>query len=79
MGQVHRPGGFEPPPGESMTLFKAIALAGGLTRFAKSGAVTVIYPGPRGVDETKTFDCEQILRGRVADPPVHAGCRIHVP
>lgn len=41
LGQVQRPGSYEMPQQEKVTLLQAIALAGGYTRIADPGKVTV--------------------------------------
>jgi polysaccharide export outer membrane protein len=41
LGQVNRPGSFEIPQQESVNLLQAIAMAGGYTRIANPGRVTV--------------------------------------
>jgi len=41
LGQVQKPGTFEIPNEESVTLLQAIAMAGGYTRLANRGGVTV--------------------------------------
>jgi polysaccharide export outer membrane protein len=41
LGQVQKPGSFEIPNEESVTLLQAIAMAGGYTRLADTGRVTV--------------------------------------
>lgn len=41
LGQVSRPGVYEFPPNESVTLLQAIAMAGGYTRLASPSRVTV--------------------------------------
>ena len=41
LGQVNRPGSFELPAQESIDLLEAIAMAGGYTRIAEPGKITV--------------------------------------
>jgi len=41
LGQVQKPGSYELPSEESVTLLQAIAMAGGFTRLAVQGKVTV--------------------------------------
>ncbi len=41
LGQVARPGTFEFPPGEHLTLLEAVGMAGGFTRLAKQDSVKI--------------------------------------
>jgi len=41
LGQVQKPGAYEIPNEETMTLLQAIAMAGGYTRLANRGGVTI--------------------------------------
>ena len=41
LGQVQKPGTYEIPNEESMTFLQAVAMAGGYTRLANRGSVTV--------------------------------------
>jgi polysaccharide export outer membrane protein len=52
LGQVQRPGSYEMPSEEKLSLLQAIAMAGGYTRIAAPGKVTVQR---REGNETKTF------------------------
>lgn len=53
LGQVNRPGPFELPAQESIDLLEAIAMAGGYTRIADAGKVTI---------KRKIGDKEEILK-----------------
>lgn len=50
MGQVARPGVYQIPPGERVTLLQAIATAGSYTRIASPANVKVKRRGPNGME-----------------------------
>ncbi|MFM8357099.1 MAG: polysaccharide biosynthesis/export family protein [Verrucomicrobiota bacterium] len=50
MGQVARPGVYQIPPGERVTLLQAIATAGSYTRIASPSNVKVKRRGPNGME-----------------------------
>ncbi len=79
MGQVGRTGGFAPPPGERLTLSRAIALAGGITRLGNSRSVTVTWRNVAGEPQSATYDVQSILLGGAPDVEVFAGNLIYVP
>jgi polysaccharide export outer membrane protein len=68
-GEVRAPGRH--PIERGMTLMKAITLAGGLTDWAKSKNVQVIHPD--GDVGGKTYNLEDIERGKVPDPVLTGG------
>ncbi len=45
LGQVAKPGSYDFPPGEHLSLLEAVGLAGGFTRLADQGGVTVKRAG----------------------------------
>ena len=51
LGQVNTPGTYSMPGGEHLGLMEAIGMAGGFTRLADKGAVSIRRTG-RGADET---------------------------
>ena len=53
LGQVNRPGPFDLPPQESIDLLEAIAMAGGYTRIADAGKITI---------KRKTGDKEEVFK-----------------
>jgi polysaccharide export outer membrane protein len=79
MGQVNRTGGFAPPPGERLTLTKAIALGGGFTRLADTKNVLVTWRNERGESQTAAFNVAAMLNGGTEDVPIFPGNLIHVP
>ena len=67
LGQVQKPGTFEIPNEESMTLHQAIAMAGGFTRLANRGAVSVSRRvGTRTI--VHTIDAKSVVNGSNARP-----------
>ncbi|MGF1448714.1 MAG: polysaccharide biosynthesis/export family protein [Opitutales bacterium] len=79
-GSVNRPGPVLIPPEESMTLTEAIAAAGGLSRIAKEGAITITRTLPNGRTEVFRFDFDDIIRDpKVTDPRLLDGDKIFVP
>ena len=62
LGQVQKPGSYELPGEESVTLLQAIAMAGGFTRLAVQGKVTIT----RVLGGKKTFMVD--IRSATSDP-----------
>lgn len=78
VGQVNRTGGFAPPPGEVLTLSRAIALGGGFTRLADAKSVLVSGRDPSGASTAVRYNVAAILEGRTEDPIVAPGQLIFV-
>jgi polysaccharide biosynthesis/export protein len=63
LGQVNRPDRLPLVTGtDSMGLAQAVAMAGGLTRIAKSTEIQISRPGPDGRDQRYTVNLEAYLR-----------------
>lgn len=65
VGDVGRPSGFL-IDSDSLTVLKAIALAGGTTRTAKLSGVKILRKGPNGMTETPV-ELKKILQAKAAD------------
>lgn len=82
LGAVNNPGLFNVPGGGSLTVSKAILLAGGLNRFARSREVKLIRPDPAQPEHTitRTIDVAEILEkgNRAADVEVQPNDIIRV-
>ena len=70
-GEVRNPGRF--PWSDDTTLLKAISTASGFTDYANRRKVELIHGSERHV-----YDCEDIQRNPVKDPPVRPGDTITV-
>ncbi len=77
-GQVNRPGEYEFPGNDKMTLLGAIARAGGFTSIAKPSQVRIIRT-VNGVKETIPVDVPDLFSGRAADIPLQPEDKIFVP
>ena len=68
-GSVNRAGVF--PISGRTTLMQAIAMAGGLEKFADENDINVFRQGQSGAREVLNFDLETIRKGEAEDPPLH--------
>jgi polysaccharide export outer membrane protein len=68
-GSVNRAGVF--PISGRTTLMQAIAMAGGLEKFADENDIKVFREGQNGVREVLNYDLEPIRKGEAEDPPLH--------
>lgn len=75
-GEVKKPGLYDWQPG--MTAMNACILAGGFDRFAAPNRAKIIR---RQNGETITIEVnlKDVRQGKIADPPLQAGDRIHIP
>jgi len=71
-GEVRNPGRF--PWSEDTTLMKAISTASGFTDYANRQKVQLTRSG-----KLKVYNCEDIQRNPIKDPPVRPGDTITVP
>jgi len=62
-GQVGKPGAVEFPPEEGLTLYQAIARAGGFTRLADRKRVILTRKTAEGESETFTINVNEIIEG----------------
>jgi len=77
VGEVGRPSGFL-MDGDSLTVLKAIALAGGTTRTAKLNGARIIRKGPNGMTETPV-ELKKMLQAKAVDMPLRADDILFVP
>ena len=68
-GSVEKAGVF--PISGKTTLMQAIAMAGGLEKFADENDIKVFREGKNGAREVLNFDLEPIRKGEVEDPVLH--------
>lgn len=68
VGEVGRPSGFMMDSG-SLTVLKAIALAGGTTRAAKLDGATIVRKGPDGMKEIP-IQLKKMLQAKAPDQPM---------
>jgi polysaccharide biosynthesis/export protein len=67
LGDVNRGGAFEMKKGESITLYKALASAGGLLGTAKGGKSSIMRHKPDGGEEHIPIDISKLLKGQTSD------------
>ena len=81
LGNVNKPGAYSVPAEEWLTISKAIALAGGLTRIAAPSKIMLIRTPQKGKRTTVKIDVSTVLQGstEVPDPDVEPGDIIFVP
>lgn len=77
-GQVNKPGEYDFPANDKMTLLGAIARAGGFTSIAKPSQVRILRT-VNGVKETIPVDVPDLFSGRSADIPLQPEDKIFVP
>jgi protein involved in polysaccharide export with SLBB domain len=76
LGQVKRPGAVDMPSQGTLTVSKAIGLAGGVDRFGKDSDVQLI----RGGKAIKEVDVHKVLGGgKGEDPTLQPGDTVFVP
>ncbi|MGC2182122.1 MAG: SLBB domain-containing protein, partial [Terriglobales bacterium] len=77
VGEVGRPSGFL-MDSDSLTVLKAIALAGGTTRTAKLNSAKILRKGPYGTIETPV-ELKKMLQAKAPDIPMKADDILFVP
>jgi polysaccharide export outer membrane protein len=77
VGEVGRPSGFM-MDSDSLTVLKAIALAGGTTPTAKLNGARIIRKGPNGMTETP-IELKKMLQAKAVDIPMKADDILFVP
>lgn len=77
LGQVKKPGAVDLPGQESLTVSKAISLAGGFERFGRQDEVQIIRAG----DAIRLVNVKRILSGdrKAEDPVLRPGDTVFVP
>jgi polysaccharide export outer membrane protein len=78
LGEVNRPGAFLMEDNTSMSLLKAIALAGSTTRVASLKRALVLRKSPTGTVEIEV-PLGDIYRAKASDIPLHAEDIVFVP
>ncbi len=68
LGQVNRPGTFELPEENPLSLLEAIGMAGGYSRIANPSKVTVKRHSPDGKEEVFRLDAKQMAKSRSTAP-----------
>lgn len=68
LGQVNRPGTFEMPDENQMSLLEAIGMAGGYSRIANPSKVTLKRTNPDGLEQIFRLDAKRMARDSAAAP-----------
>ena len=63
LGQVHKPGAYDMQGNEEVSLLQAIGLAGGYTRIADPGNITVKRREANGTEKVIKFNAKRMARG----------------
>jgi polysaccharide export outer membrane protein len=67
LGDVNRGGAFEIRMGESITVTKALASAGGLLPTAKASKTAILHQNPDGTMKQVPVDVTKLLKGKMPD------------
>lgn len=68
LGQVNRPGTFEMPDENQLSLLEAIGMAGGYSRIANPSKVTLKRTHPDGLEQIFHLDAKRMARDSAAAP-----------
>ena len=79
MGRVTRPGAVKAKLSEGITLFQAIADAGGLAEGAKESAITITRKDKAGKEQKIRVNLKDIIKGRKKDIVLQEGDVVYVP
>jgi len=80
LGSVNRPGGFVISSDRTqLTVMKILALAGGMTRTAKSNHAYIIRQDAQGKQTHSELDLKKVLNRQAEDVPMHASDILYVP
>ncbi len=79
LGQVAAPGKIAFPRETGLTLVGAMTRAGGPSRLAKLGAVTLRRISPNGEVAVTTYNFDALIKGETSDVPLQPGDVINVP
>lgn len=79
MGRVTRPGAVKAKLSEGITLFQAIADAGGLAEGAKESGITVTRKDAAGKEKKIKVNLKDIIKGRKKDILLQEGDVVYVP
>lgn len=78
VGELMRPGGYQVEHNNRLTLLEAVALAGGVTHFAKASQARLIRRAPTGREELKV-NLQKVLYGGGPDMLLTDGDIVFVP
>lgn len=78
LGQVHSPGAYDIPDGETLTVTGAITLAGGLTTDADSGKASIVHQATAGSPKPMMVDLDP-EKASAALPNLQPGDVVYVP
>jgi polysaccharide export outer membrane protein len=78
-GQVQKPGEYEFPANDKITLLGAIARAGGFTNIARPSQVRIVRTSVGGEKETIPVDVSDLFSGRKPDIVLQPEDKIFVP
>jgi polysaccharide export outer membrane protein len=79
MGRVNNPGSITAKLSTGLTLFQAIAEAGGLAEGAKERKVTVTRKSTTGEEQKFVINLKDIIKGKKKDFKLQEGDIVHVP
>jgi polysaccharide export outer membrane protein len=79
MGRVTRPGAVRAKLSEGITLFQAIADAGGLAEGAKESAISITRKDRSGKEQKIKVNLKDIIKGRKKDIKLQEGDVVYVP
>ena len=79
MGRVTRPGAVKAKLSEGITLFQAIADAGGLAEGAKESAISITRKDKAGKEQKIRVNLKDIIRGKKKDIALQEGDVVYVP
>jgi polysaccharide export outer membrane protein len=79
MGRVTKPGAVTAKLSDGITLFQAIADAGGLAEGARPSGVTVTRKGKGGQEQKFRINFKDVIKGKKKDFPLQEGDIVHVP
>ena len=79
MGRVNKPGAIKAKLSEGVTLFQAIADAGGLAEGAKESAITITRKDKAGKEQKIKVNLRDIIKGKKKDIALQEGDVVYVP
>jgi polysaccharide export outer membrane protein len=79
MGRVNKPGAIKAKLSEGVTLFQAIADAGGLAEGAKESAITITRKDKAGKEQKIRVNLRDIIKGKKKDVVLQEGDVVYVP
>ena len=79
IGDVTRPGAFDYPPDEGISVSRAVALAGGPTKTSKQSKSILVRQSPDGSVERIALNLGKIIKGEDPDMQLHPEDMLYVP